>query len=210
MIDSLLRLFRLPNGRHVRRFLSDSLMSDGGPGSGNFGHKGRPGQRGGSGKGGSRSDISAERDLRLSAPVRSSAPIQSNFSSEKAVHQFLLKNIDNEDEKATAAHVDGPEYWKAAKKSIALGKPPKSRFTVNMKSLRAKVKNKIRSGDYTVKESSRGDFRVYMEFDNVIGTVYNKYDPSIHTDTKYVCLSVSRASGKYHMYPISEELYVSG
>ena len=29
-----------------------SKLEDGGPGSGNFGHKGRPGQRGGSGKGG--------------------------------------------------------------------------------------------------------------------------------------------------------------
>lgn len=30
----------------------DKAVNDGGPGSGNFGHKGRPGKKGGSGKGG--------------------------------------------------------------------------------------------------------------------------------------------------------------
>lgn len=52
-INCIRRILGAPDGEKVRRIILDSLEKDGGPGSGNFGHSGRPGQRGGSGEGGS-------------------------------------------------------------------------------------------------------------------------------------------------------------
>lgn len=57
--DKVIRLMGAPNTPGVRKIVMDAMAReadedawDGGPGSGNFGHKGRPGERGGSSKGG--------------------------------------------------------------------------------------------------------------------------------------------------------------
>lgn len=74
----------------------DSIMSDGGKGSGNWGHKGRPGEVGGSGKGGGKSFRAGTSATGYSSFVKTEAfkSIRSSADSSKTYRTFA-KSIDS-------------------------------------------------------------------------------------------------------------------
>ena len=123
--------------------------------------------------------------------------------TEQELRQYLMGS-PKENEAATNRHVMNDAWFKQRDDALARNDLPKSGFNVSMKKVRAKIQNKLRSGDFKTFKT-RGEARAILDLDESVGIVYYKVQRGKieHQPTRALMVSCSRTEG-YHFYPTPE------
>lgn len=89
-----------PLEKALARYVMDAAsdVDDGGPGSGNFGHKGRPGLRGGSGKGGGKAYRTGSKEEGFSGVKAASSSKKAEWSAKLAAEKEQIKSQRQSDQ----------------------------------------------------------------------------------------------------------------
>lgn len=126
-------------------------------------------------------------------------------TAEKQLRQALM-SFPKENLSGIERHICNEAWVKQRDAALRSGILPKSGVTIGAQRMRTLVRNRLKSGDFTVERGWYGDARAYMRFDKPIGIVFYRDDRREikATASKTLCIVFSKHTG-YHFFPVEDK-----